>query len=114
MKKIMLMILIAVMVTAGCSMNSDESGDKLDIDGIKEVAKGIVTEKLGENEQIKILREYYSFIEKRMDEDKILGFLSDNVDKLDEFRVDEMLLELEGHLYANGYDTKGVLEKISP
>ncbi len=33
---------------------------------------------------------------------------------LDEKRVDEMLIQLENHLTVKGYDTKGILEKISP
>ncbi|MGM0397185.1 MAG: hypothetical protein ACQEP4_09040 [Bacillota bacterium] len=113
-KPMILFVLIGVFLIAGCSSDREDITEKVDVDKIKETANEIVSERLEETEQVKLLKEYYSFIENRMDEDTILNFLRDNVENLDEFRVDEMLLQLENHLYAKGYDTKGVLEKIAP
>ncbi len=107
-------ILASTLLITGCSEEMDKITEKVDIEDIKDKANDIVSERLEETEQIKILKEYYGFIEKRMDEDKIINFLKDNIESLDEFRVDEMLIQLENHLYAKGYDTKGVLEKLAP
>lgn len=113
-KTIVLILLTGTMFFVGCSENGENISEKVDVETIKEKTTEIVNNRLGENEQINVIKEYYSFIEKKMDEDKIINFLKDNIQNLDEFRVDEMLLQLENHLYAKGYDTKGVLEKMAP
>jgi|GEM_PF-899786 len=117
MKKIVLLTLILIsLIFYGCS--SEDINVNEGIDKAKEVAgekiEEIIRDKLEDSEQVKILKEYYSFIQNRMDEDKILNFLKDNIQGMDEFRVDEMILELENLLFAKGYDTKGVLEKVAP
>ncbi len=109
-----LTLLVATIFVVGCSDSMEKVTEKVDVDNIKDKAVEIVGGRLEETEQVQVLKEYYSYIEQRMDEDKILNFLKDNVDNLDEFRVDEMLLQLENHLYAQGYDTKGVLQKLAP
>lgn len=115
MKKTIVLILLAgTMFFAGCLGNGENTSKKVDVEGVKENGTEIINNRLEENEQINVLKEYYSFIEKRMDEDKIINLLKENVENLDEFRVDEMLLQLENYLYAQGYDTKGVFEKMAP
>lgn len=115
MRKLMISIILAgTLLITGCSEEVDKITEKVDVENIKDKANEIISERLEETEQIKILKEYYGFIENRMDEDKIINFLRDNIEGLDEFRVDEMLIQLENHLYAKGYDTKGVLEKLAP
>jgi hypothetical protein len=107
-------ILASTVLIAGCSGEVEKIAENVDVDGLKDKAVEIVGDRLEETEQVQILKEYYSYIEQRMDEDKIINFLKENVDSLDEFRVDEMLFQLENHLYAQGYDTKGVLQKLAP
>lgn len=115
MKKTFVAIILAgTLLISGCSEETEKITDNVDVDSIKDKAVEIVEDRLGETEQVQLLKEYYGYIEQRMDEDKIINFLRDNVDSLDEFRVDEMLLQLENHLYAQGYDTRGVLQKLAP
>jgi hypothetical protein len=113
-KLLVAIILASTLFISACSEDVEKVTENVDVDGLKDKATEIVKDRLEETEQVQILKEYYSYIEQRMDEDKIINFLKENVDSLDEFRVDEMLLQLENHLYAKGYDTKGVLQKLAP
>jgi hypothetical protein len=114
MKKIALLVLAATLFISGCSKLPQEIKDSVDTEKLEEAALDLVIKKLEEQEQIKILKDYYVYIQQRASEDKILNFLKENIEGLDEKRVDEMLIELENLLIVKGYDTKGVLEKISP
>ena len=114
MKKRAILVLAAVIFLAGCSKVPQEIKDTVDTDKLKDAVTEIVIDKLEEQEQIKVLKDYYEYIQQRASEDKILNFLKENIQGLDEKRVDEMLIELENHLLVKGYDTRGVLEKISP
>lgn len=123
MKKIAVLALALMIALAGCgkvpqeikdSVDTEKLKEAVDVEKLKEAVTDIVMERLEEEDQIKVLKEYYEYIQQRASEDKILNFLKDNIEGLDEKRVDEMLIQLENHLAVNGYDTKGVLEKVSP
>ncbi len=115
MLKIIIVAIISAVLFVGCGNNIDLNDE---IDKAKEIAgekaKEIIQDKLEESEQLKVLKDYYTFIQNRVNEDEILNFLKENIQGMDEFRVDEMLLNLENHLMVKGYDTKGILEKIAP
>lgn len=123
MRRMLIFLLIFTFVLSGCNMFPQEIKDSVDSDKLKEAVDteklkdavvGILVDKLEEQEQIKVLKEYYEYIQQRASEDKILSFLRENIQGLDENRVDEMLIQLENHLSVKGYDTKGILEKVSP
>lgn len=115
LKLFFIMILSFSVFLTGCTKDMDVNEN---INKVKDIAgekvKEIINEKLDENEQIQVLKDYYTFIQNRIDEDEILNFLKKNIEGMDEFRVDEMLLDLENHLMVKGYDTKGILQKIAP
>lgn len=123
MKKMLIFIIAFTILLSGCnkvpqqiidSVDTDKLKEAVDTDKLKEAVVDIVVDKLEEQEQAKVLKEYYEYIQQRASEDKILSFLKENVKGLDEKRVDEMLIQLENHLSVKGYDTKGILEKVSP
>lgn len=123
MKKMLIFIIAFTIILSGCnkvpqqifdSVDTDKLKEAVDTEKLKEAVVDIVVDKLEEQEQIRVLKEYYEFVQQRASEDKILSFLKENVQGLDENRVDEMLIQLENFLSVKGYDTKGILEKVSP
>lgn len=114
MKRIFIFLMAFTIVLSGCRKVPQEIKDSVDTEKLKDAAVDIVVDKLEEQEQIQVLKEYYEYIQQRASDDKILSFLKENVKGLDEKRVDEMLIQLENHLTVKGYDTKGILEKVSP
>ena len=123
MKRMIIFLLTITIALSGCNSVPQEIKDSVDTEKLKEAVDtkklkdavvDIVVDKLEEQEQVMILKEYYEYIQQRASEDKILNFLKENIKGLDEKRVDEMLIQLENHLSVKGYDTKGILEKVSP
>lgn len=122
MNKKLLVISLLILTTillSGC-IPKQETGFKevdlkeLDIKEIGENLKEKISDKFGEQEQVKILKDYYESIEENISEDKIINSIKENISKLDEKKADEMLIQLEGFLYSKGYDTKKVTEKLEP
>lgn len=114
MKRMLIFLMVFSILLSGCNKVPQEIKDSVDTEKLKDAVVDIVVDKLEEQEQVKVLKEYYEYIQQRASDDKILSFLKENVQGLDEKRVDEMLIQLENHLSVKGYDTKGILEKVSP
>ena len=123
MKRMIIFLLTITIALSGCnsvpqgikdSVDTEKLKEAVDTEKLKDAVVDIVVDKLEEQEQVMILKEYYEYIQQRASEDKILNFLKENIKGLDEKRVDEMLIQLENHLSVKGYDTKGILEKVSP
>lgn len=123
MKRMLIFLIAFTIVLSGCNkvpneikdaVDTDKLKEAVDTDKLKDAVVDILTDRLEEQEQVRVLKEYYEYIQQRASEDKILSFLKENIQGLDEKRVDEMLIQLENHLSVNGYDAKGILEKVSP
>lgn len=104
---------ISIMLT-GCIPKQDNAFKDVEIEKIGEDVKEKLNEKFGEQEQLKVLKDYYQSIENNISEDVIINNIKDNITKLDEKKADEMLIQLESFLYSKGYDAKKVTEKLSP
>ena len=113
-KKILILILVLSTVLTACIPKQDNAFKDLDIKEIGEEVKEEISGKLGQQEQVQILKDYYESIEKNISEDQIINNIKDNIAKLDDKKADEMLIQLESFLYSKGYDAKKVTDKLSP
>ena len=113
-KKLLVILVILVFMLTGCIPKQDNAFKDLDIKESGEDVKGKISEKLDEEEQLEILKDYYESIERNISEDQIINNIKENIAKLDENKADEMLVQLENYLYSKAYDAKKVTEKLAP
>ena len=113
-KKILIVIVIIAIMLAGCIPKQDNAFKEVGIEKNGEDVIEKINEKLGEQEQLKVLKDYYELIESNISEDQIINNIKDNITKLDEVKADEMLIQLENYLYSKAYDAKRVIEKLAP
>ncbi len=114
MKRIIILSLAVAFILGGCMKAPEKITDIVDKEKIKDTVTDIVTKKLEESEQLKILKDYYSFIQDRMGEDKVLNFIADNIKGLDADKADDMLISLENYFSSKGYDMEKILKEVSP
>lgn len=105
-KKLLVILVILVFMLTGCIPKQDNAFKDLDIKESGEDVKEKISEKLDEEEQLEILKDYYESIERNISEDQIINNIKENIAKLDENKADEMLVQLENYLYSKAYDAK--------
>jgi hypothetical protein len=113
-KSLLIGVVAISIILTGCIPKQENAFKEVDIDKIAENVKETISEKFGEQEQVKVLKDYYKSIEKNISEDVVINTIKDNISKLDEEKADEMLIQFEDFLYAKGYDKKKVIENLAP
>ncbi len=114
-KKLLILLLIITTILTACIPKQDNAFK--DLDSEKESEEGTldeVSQKLEEKDQLQVLKDYYEAIEKDISEEELISSTRNNILKLDDNKVDEMLIQLESFLYSKGYDPLKVTEKLNP
>lgn len=87
-------LLIILVVLTGCSKPKEQLVNEI-VEEDQELSK---EEKLSEEEQKEIMKEFYKILSEAKNKENLIGYIEDNFEKLDSEFVDELVLSLEEYL----------------
>lgn len=102
MRILYIYIVVAIVLLTGCTKPAAPKDDPIVIVEPTEIE--VSNETLTQEEQYSILKEYYQMLNEKNNEEEIINYLNENINKLDTKETENIVLELDEYLRLNNSD----------